>query len=42
MTVYQVASAVDPTIQFSLPWRQIMCGAGMCVFLMVKKVVNIL
>lgn len=22
-----VASAIDPTVQFSLPWRQIMCGA---------------
>ncbi|KAH7827051.1 putative NADH-dependent butanol dehydrogenase a [Monocercomonoides exilis] len=24
---YPVASAVDPSIQFSLPWRQVMCGA---------------
>jgi alcohol dehydrogenase YqhD (iron-dependent ADH family) len=24
---FPVASAIDPTIQFSLPWRQIMCGA---------------
>jgi alcohol dehydrogenase YqhD (iron-dependent ADH family) len=22
-----VASAIDPTVQFSLPWRQVMCGA---------------
>lgn len=24
---FPVASAVDPTVQFSLPWRQIFCGA---------------
>jgi alcohol dehydrogenase YqhD (iron-dependent ADH family) len=24
---FPVASAVDPTVQFSLPWRQVMCGA---------------
>jgi alcohol dehydrogenase YqhD (iron-dependent ADH family) len=24
---FLIYSAVDPTIQFGLPWRQVMCGA---------------
>jgi alcohol dehydrogenase YqhD (iron-dependent ADH family) len=24
---FPVASAIDPTVQYSLPWRQVMCGA---------------
>lgn len=24
---YPIASAIDPTVQFGLPWKQVMCGA---------------